>query len=186
MYPDTVIKTDVEKLAALAEKNHWGIREVHDGDPAWRFEPLKPADIPNCTIPDWALSRLYEILKSGIPIRGLMVGHEVPLEPVEIPWKVAPMLPWVVAPEEPQTPVIEPYRPPQTGLDKNPDRTALIVAGVAAGILLTPIVLPMIAMGAALLGVLYFDPSLVIVLEEDGSWWEVGRWYSPSDASHLG
>ncbi len=180
MYLQTMINTDQEKLSALAERNHWSIREVHDGDPGWRFEPLQPKDIPNCTVPAWALRRLYEILKSGISIQGLMVGHEIPLEPVEIPWKVAPMLPWVVAPKEPQTPVIEPYRPPQTGLDKKPDRTALIVAGVAAGVLLAPIVLPMIAMGAALLGVLYLDPSLVICLE-DGSWWEVARWYEPSE-----
>jgi hypothetical protein len=125
---------------------------------------LEPSDILYSDIPVWALKRVREISRAQIKIRRLVLAHEAPVEPVKIPWKVASV-------PEPEP---EPAKP---GLSS---QKTLVIAGAIAGVFLIPFILPILFAGAAILGLAYLDPALIVELE-DGTWVEVARWYAPSE-----
>jgi hypothetical protein len=146
-----------QRLKKLAFDNHMGIRPVFDigviDTPIyvneWWYIPVELDDL-NST-PDFVQDRMELILKSNIPVKQLVIRHEAPkllaapqveVKPIEIPWEQIKQVAGV---------------------------TAKVLAVMAAGIAVAPLVL----MGGLLM---MLDPALCIVLE-DGTVMEVARWF---------
>lgn len=149
----------VNQLFELAEKEHWGVRVVRDGgmidspvyQNEWWYIPVEMDDL-NST-PKFVQERMDLILESKIPVNQLIIRHEAPkllaapktaeveTSPIEIPWDEIKKIAGV---------------------------TAKVLAVLAAGMAMAPVVL----LGGMLM---MLDPAICVVLE-DGTVVECARW----------
>jgi len=164
-----------ETIFELARKHHWaepillrasGMIETPLVEEKWRYEPLTDYS----TLSRAARKRIELILKA-VPVDGIILAHEIEVEPVKP--KVKP-LPWTVAPK----PVPWRFPAPQTNPLKEVDweavgKVAWEVTKIFGVVALA--ILAAIAMFAGAFAGCMTDPAIIVVAE--GEWIEIYRYY---------